>query len=258
MAFAPYEARPLVGAVKLFRGTAIQLSYRWATGQLATDPKGRAVLLWSAPSRSGTSRSLCRQLFGVVTATMVGVVLVLVGNGVLLFPLGIALIVMGVAVSPVVIAGLCIVGASLIMTCWRGLLAHRIERELTARLPRPAGVRWRIDCLAAVPARSGHGGRLLDAFLDRADACDAEVVLHCIPLNVAFYRRHGFHVAAGDCPDGQRLMLRRARSPRHRARQARDRVGRGTSGAGGRTTPTATDAQRTPGQVVNRIGRPRD
>jgi|GEM_PF-2586528 GNAT superfamily N-acetyltransferase len=259
MAFAPYEARPLVGAVKLFRGTAIQLSYRWATGQLVADPTGRAVLLWSAPSQSGTSRSLCRQLLGVVTATMVGVVLVLVCNGVFLLPLVIALIVVGVAVSPVVVAGLCIVGASLIITCWRGLLAHRIERELNARLPRPSGVRWRIDCLAAVPARSGHGGRLLDAFLDRADACDAEVVLHCIPRNVAFYRRHGFHVAAGDCPDGQRLMLRRARSPRPRTRQARDRdrMGRATSGAGRRTTPTATTAQPAPGQVVNGIGRSR-
>jgi hypothetical protein len=254
MAFAPYEARPLLGAVKLFRGTAIQLSYRWATGQLAAEPKGRAVLLWSTPSRSGKTCSLCRQLFGVATAAMVGVVLVLVCSAVFLFPLVIALIVVGAAVGPVVVAGLSIVGAGLIMTCWRGLLAHRIERELTARLPRPSGVRWRIDCLAAVPARSGHGGRLLDAFLDHADASDAEVVLHCIPRNVAFYRRHGFHVAAGDCPDGQRLMLRRARSPRPRARQARDHKGRVTSGAGRRTTPTATNAKRAPGHVVNDFG----
>ena len=119
----------------------------------------------------------------------------------------------GVAVTPVVVAGLCLVGAGLIVTCWRGLVAYRIERGLEARLPQPTGLRWRIDCLAAVPARSGHGGRLLDAFLDHADACDAEVVLHCIRENVAFYRRHGFHVATGECPDGQRLMLRRAGAP---------------------------------------------
>lgn len=258
MAFAPYEARPLVGAVKLFRGTAIQLTYRWATGQLVTDPKGRAVLLWSAPTASGPGRSLWRQLFGAVTATTVGVALVLVCNGVFLLPLVIALIVVGVAVGPVVVAGLCIVGASLMVTCWRGLLAHRIERELTARLPRPTGLRWRIDCLAAVPARSGQGGRLLDAFLDHADTYDAEVVLHCIPSNVPFYRRHGFHVTAGDCPDGQRLMLRRARSPRPATRQARDRLGRGTGGAGRRTTPTPKDGQRAPGHAADRIGRPRD
>jgi GNAT superfamily N-acetyltransferase len=165
-------------------------------------------------------------MFGAATATTVGVVLVLVCNGVLLLPLVIALIVIGVAVGPVVATGLCIVGASLIMTCWRGLLADRIERELTARLPGPTGLRWRIDCLAALPARSGHGGRLLDAFLDHADTCDAEVVLHCIPSNVAFYRRHGFHVSSGDCPDGQRLMLRRARSPRPGTWPARDRIGR--------------------------------
>lgn len=257
MAFAPYEARPLVGAVKLFRGTAIQLSYRWAAGQLVADPKGNAVLLWSAASRSGTSRFLGRQLFGVVAATVVGVVMALVCNGVFLVPLIMALVLMGVAVAPIVVAGLGIVGASLIMTCWRGFLANRIERGLTARLPVYSGVRWRVDCLAALPARSGHGGRLLDAFLDHADASDAEVVLHCIPRNVAFYRRHGFHVAAGDCPDGQRLMLRTARSSRRRTRQARDGVRRATSGAGRRTTPTAAHAKRAPDHVVNGIGRTR-
>jgi hypothetical protein len=257
MAFAPYEPRPLVGAVKLFRGTAIQLSYRWAAGQLMADPKGRAVLLWSAPSGSRASRSFCRQLFGVLTATTVGIVMVLVCNGMLLVPLVIALILVGVAVTPVVVVGLCIAGASLVMTSWRGLLAYQNERRLTARLPRQSALRWRIDCLAAVPARSGHGGRLLDAFLDHADACDAEVVLHCIAGNVAFYRRHGFHVAAGDGPGGQHLMLRRARSTRPRGRQARDRTGRATGAAGTRTMPVARKVKRASGHVVNGAGRSR-
>jgi ribosomal protein S18 acetylase RimI-like enzyme len=257
MAFVPYEPRPLVGAVKLFRGTAIQLSYRWAAGQLMNDPKGRAVLLWSVPSGARTSRSLCRQLFGALTATTVGIAMVLVCNGALLVPLVIALIVIGVAATPVVVVGLCIAGASLVMTSWRGILAYQNERRLTARLPRPSALRWRIDCLAAVPARSGHGGHLLDAFLDHADACDAEVVLHCIAGNVAFYRRHGFHVAAGDCPGGQQLMLRRARSTRPRGRRPRNRTGRATGAAGKRTMPVARKAKRAAGHVVNGVGRSR-
>jgi hypothetical protein len=257
MAFAPYEPRPLVGAVKLFRGTAIQLSYRWAAGQLMADPKGRAVLLWSVPSGPRTSRSLCRRLFGVLTATTVGIVMVLVCNGVLLVPLVVALVTVGVAVTPVVVVGLCIAGAILVMTSWRGVLAYQNERRLTARLPRQAALRWRIDCLAAVPARSGHGGHLLDAFLDRADAYDAEVVLHCIAGNVGFYRRHGFHVAAGDGPGGQHLMLRRARSTRPRGRKQRGRPGRATGAAGRRTMPVASKVKRDSGHVVNGVGRSR-
>jgi hypothetical protein len=247
MAFAPYEAQPLLGAVKLFRGFAIQLAYRWATGQVVADPNGKAVLLWSVPFRGPVCRSVRRELFGALVAASVGTVMEVVCSGIFLLPFGIVLMAAGVGIQVLTVAGLTIIATSLAMTCWRALLAHRSERALTARLPAPSNLRLRIDCLAAVPARSGHGGHLLDAFLGNADACDAEVVLHCSQRNVAFYRRHGFHVAAAECPDGQRLMLRKARSSRPLMGQGRNHLRPATIETGDRGVPAATKGQRPSG-----------
>jgi hypothetical protein len=48
-------------------------------------------------------------------------------------------------------------------------------------------------------------------FLSHADAHGAEVVLHCDPRNVPFYRHHGFHLISIRSSAGQHLMLRHAR-----------------------------------------------
>jgi GNAT superfamily N-acetyltransferase len=210
IAFAPYEDRPLLGAAELFRGIAIQLSYRWAAGQIVADQQNRAVLLWSVAF--GTPRPIHRQLLGVLMATSVGIALLIVGNGLLLIPLGLIFVAIGVGSRVVIDIGLGIIGARLLVTSWRAFLAYQNESMLTARLPAPATLRWRIDYLAAVPPRSGQGGKLLDGFLDHADENGAEVVLHCQMPTVAFYRRHGFHLVGGRRPDGQSLMLRPART----------------------------------------------
>jgi hypothetical protein len=212
IAFAPYEERPLLGAVGLFRGLAIQLSYRWAAGQVLADECNRAVLLWSVAF--GSRRPIYRQLLGVLAGTSVGIALVVISNGLLLLPVGLILVAAGVGLRLVIDIGLGVVGARLLGTSWRAFLAYRNELRLTARLPAPTTLRWRIDYLASVPPRSGYGGCLLDEFLEHADECGAEAVLHCEMRTVAFYRHHGFRVVAGGCRDGQNLMLRRARSIR--------------------------------------------
>jgi hypothetical protein len=218
MAFAPYEVRPLLGAVALLRGITIQLAYRWSTGQVVADPSDRAVLLWSAASREGWRGSIHRQLLGVVAATSAGMALAIVGNAILLPPMGLMLWAAGADAKVVIGAGLAVVGAPLLATGWRALRAYQSDTALTHRLPSPSTTRWRIDYLAAVPARSGHGGRLLKEFLGRADESDVEVVLHCESRNVAFYRRHGFHLVDAEVLARQHLMLRPARSVRLRVR----------------------------------------
>ena len=61
MAFAPFEARPLLGAAELFPGMAMQLAYGWATGRVIADPSDKAVLLWSVASRRGAHPSIWRR-----------------------------------------------------------------------------------------------------------------------------------------------------------------------------------------------------
>jgi hypothetical protein len=214
IAFAPYEERPLLGAVQLFRGIAIQISYRWASGQILADQENRSVLLWSVAF--GTRRPLHRELFGMLTATSVGIGLVVISNSLLLLPLGLILVAAGAGIRVVTDIGLGVIGARLLLTSWRAFLAYRNELMLSARLPTPATLRWRIDYLASMPPRSGYGGHLLDVFLDHGSG--AEVVLHCEMRTVAFYRKHGFHVVGGRSPDGQNLMLRQARSLRPQPR----------------------------------------
>ena len=214
IAFAQYEARPLLGAVKLFRGIAIQLAYRWATGKVLADPHDSAVLLWSERFRGKGRRPLARELYGVLAATSIGLALVIVSSSILLVPVALVLEDVGVDARAIIGVGLTVVAVLWLMTCWGAFRSYQNELALTALLPEPSGLRWRIDFLAAIPARSGHGGRLLDAFLGHADECGAEVVLHCDRRNLTFYRHHGFHQPADGKLGGQRVVLRKARSIR--------------------------------------------
>ena len=211
MAFAPYEPLPLLGAAQLFSGMAIQLAYRWATGQVVADPSNRAVLLWSITSRGERRRWLYREPFGVLCATVVGIGLVVINNTILLLPLGVVLVLAGVSARWVTDILLAIIGTRLLMIGWVALRSHRSEVALTGRLPTATRPRLRIDLLAAAPARSGRGGPLLDAFLRQVDEGGAEVVLHCERRNVAFYRKHGFQLLPVTCPGDQHLMFRQAR-----------------------------------------------
>ncbi len=213
VAFAPYEARPLFGAVQLFRGIAIQLAYRWPTGRVLAGSCDRAVLLWSVPFQAG-GRPVRREALGVLVATVLGVGIVIVGNALFLVPLGAALGIAGVSTNVLRDAGVSVVEASLLMTVWRACRAHRNESALARRLPSPFTTRWRIDYLAAVPVRRGYGGRLLEEFLRYADEHHAEVVLHCGSRNVAFYRQYGFRPVGAECPDGQSVMRRNPCSSR--------------------------------------------
>jgi hypothetical protein len=217
-AFAPFEVRPLTAAVELFRGLAIQLAYRWPTRQIIAEPHHRAVLLWSVPHHRRPT-NYPRAVLGVTVAVGVGVVLFLASNALLLLPLGVVLRAAGVDPEDVAGIALAIAGLRLSLTMWRALGAYWHHAKLADRLPAPTSTRWRIDYLAAVPARAGHGGRLLDEFLHQADELDVEVVLCCDGRNLPFYRRHGFHLIDGKAKGGQHLMLRQARSARPPARR---------------------------------------
>jgi hypothetical protein len=219
IAFAPYERRPLVGAVELFPGMAIRLVHRWVTGRIVADSHRRAVLLWSETFDTVGRRLGYRQVLGVVTAVAVGIAVVVLNCSILLLPVGVILVALGVARAVIVCVVLVVVGARGLVISWRALESYRAKLSLTAKLPPPSGLRWRVDFLAAVPSREGFGGHLLAEFLGRADERGAEVVLHCDSRNVPFYRHFGFHVLAAESPGGQRLMLRRARTRRGRATQ---------------------------------------
>jgi hypothetical protein len=221
LAFAPYEARPLLGAVGLIPGIGIQVAYRWATDQVMADRNNRAVLLWSIAFRQGERRAISREALGVLAAVTTGIALVVVTNAIVLLPLRIGLVAAGVSENVIIDVIIGIIGARLLVTSWRALRAYRGETALSERLPTPSTTRWRIDFLAAVPAGGGYGSRLLDSFLDRADKRNVEVVLHCETRNVGFYRRHGFHLVATEAPNGQRLMLRPAQAPRARIKPGR-------------------------------------
>lgn len=215
IAFAQYEERPLLGAVELFRGLSMQLAYRWVTGRVVAGTDERAVLLWSVAYRCEARRSLLREALGLLTATAVGLVLVAVTSAILLLPVSLALVFTGEHAKIIVGVGLAIVILRWLMASWRAVRSYRNELEVTARLPEPEVLRWRIDYLAAQPDRSGHGGRLLDAFLARADDAMAEVVLHSHRRNVGFYRHHGFRESDAAHPGTQRVMLRRLPGVRH-------------------------------------------
>ncbi len=211
IAFAQFEDRPLLGAVELFRGLAIQLAYRWATGRIVADPDDRAVLLWSEPL-DWEGRSLARELIGVFTATVVGIVMLVVTSALLVVPLGVVLLLAGVDRKWVTGIGLSVIVLRWLLTCRRAIGSYRNEQALASCLPMAKSVRWQIDYLAAIPARSGYGGHLLDMFVHRADQCGAEVVLHCDDRNVPFYCRHGFYDASPRHSGDQRVMRRECRA----------------------------------------------
>ena len=169
------------------------------------------------PSRSAQeSASRCfAKRWGSCTATLVGLVLVAVTSAILLLPVSLALVFTGEHAKIIVGVGLAIVVLRWVMTSWRAVRSYRNEVVLTARMPDPEVLRWRIDYLAALPVRSGYGGRLLDAFLARADDSMAEVVLHCDRRNIGFYRHHGFRETDAAHPGTQRVMLRRLPGARH-------------------------------------------
>lgn len=212
-AFAPYEPRPLLAVAELFRGLAIQLTYRWGVGRVMADPCERAVLLWSdcAPT---TRRSAGRELRGGLAAVAVGLVLFVVSNALLITVVAAVMGALGAPPMTVSQVAAGIVALRLSLTLWRACLAYRHCAGLAAQLPDRTGTRWRIDYLAAHPPRSGHGGRLLDEFLSRADRDDAEVVLHCDSRNLAFYGRHGFRVVSDRNAGGQVLLVRAGASTR--------------------------------------------
>ncbi len=248
VAFVPGESRPFFAAAKLFRGIAIQLAHRWVTGQVVADAAGRSVLLWSVSFRPEGRRPVVRELLGALVAALVGITLVIACSLILLVPCGLALVAVGLDDEVVTNVILVIVGLSVLITCWRAFRAHEQESVLMAQLPPPSALRWHIDSLAAIPARRGHGGRLLDRFLEEADQCDAEVVLHCSRPNVAFYRRHGFFVIAEERYGGQRLMLRKARSNRPRMGKGHQRKRRTTGGSSTGVMTALTKARRSSGK----------
>ncbi len=222
MAFAPYERRPLPGAVDLFRGVAIQLAYRWSNRQVLAEACDRAVLMWSVAHGGGHRQPLRPEVLGVLTAISVGTALLMIGNALLFVPVGVVLRAAGVTPQVVVDVVAAAVGVRLLLIVWRALRAYQNDTALMSLLPSPSVTRWRIDYLAAVPAGQGHGGRLLEEFLGHADDHDVEVVLHCPARNVAFYRHHGFHLVNVGCTGDQRLMLRDARSTGYQRRPVQD------------------------------------
>ena len=51
---------------------------------------------------------------------------------------------------------------------------------------------WYVHSTASLPRGRGHGSRVLEDLLRRADEARVTVVLHCSRARVAWYRRHGF------------------------------------------------------------------
>jgi hypothetical protein len=213
MAFADAEAHGLYSALALLRGFAIQLSYRWGLGTIMASADDRAVLLWSPVHRRDADVSARRTMLAMLVAVMSGVILFVLSNMILLIPIGIILRAAGM--SPIATAGIRagIVAVRLFLNLLRALRAYRHDARLLRSLPSPRARRWRLDYMAAVPARAGHGTRLLTDFLRLADDRDAEITLNCEPALIAFYRRHGFRPL--DSPvAGQAVMLRSSQSER--------------------------------------------
>ena len=213
LAFAPYEPRPLLAAAELFRGMAIQLSYRWGAGRVCAEPSDRAVLLWSVCGPRGR-REFVREVRGILTSVMTGIVLFAASNALLFLIVGEVLDACGTSPGTVSAVRLGIVAFRLSVTLWRAWHAYLHDKRLELELPAQRGLRWRIDLMAASPACVGHGRDLLSHYLERADAVDAEVVLNCDSRNRSFYSHHGFVLAAERGPGGQLLMIRPARTAR--------------------------------------------
>jgi hypothetical protein len=205
LAFAPYEARPLLSAAELFRGMAIQFSYRCGAGRIMAQDADRAVLLWSV---CGERREARREGLGVAAAVVTGIVLFVASNTLLIWTVTAALRSFGASPGAVANTQFAIVTVRLAVTFWRAVYAYRHDARLASAIPAQAGPRWALDLLAASPEGSGYGRDLVQRFLNRADQADAEVVLHCDARNVAFYRHHGFALVNEGATGDQLLMLR--------------------------------------------------
>jgi hypothetical protein len=224
LAFAPYESRPLLAAAGLFRGMAIQLTYRWAAGRVMAEDSDRAVLLWTVCGPR-PRRDAPREVVAVLVSVATGLVLFLASSALLLLVAGEALEAAGCTAETIGDVRFGIVTFRLTATLWRAVQAYRHDCRLRVELGPQTGRRWRIDLLAASPEGSGHGRGLLRSYLAAADADDAEVVLNCDSRNVSFYRHHGFLVAAGRGPTSQLSMVRPSvtlrRCQAHEAQRAR-------------------------------------
>lgn len=214
----------MLAAAEMFRGMAIQLSYRWAAGKVIAEPSDRAVLLWSECRRK-RGRDLPREALAVLVSVTTGVVLFVASNLLLLLTVSEALDALGVSAGTISNVRFGIVAFRLTVTFWRAVSAYRHDSRLMARLPGQTGVRWRIDLLAASPEGSGHGRELLRRFLERADTADAEVVLNCDSRNVTFYRHYGFELDAERDSGSQFLMSRPAVTDRRRRTRESTRAG---------------------------------
>ena len=216
LAFSPYERHPLVGAVELFRGLAIQLSYRWAAGRVLAGEDDRAVLLWTVCGGCKRPRA-SREVLGVLMSVATGIALFLASNTVLLLAVGELMTIAGATAEAVGDVRFGIIAVRLTVTAFRAFQAYRHDSRLMGQLPAQTCIRWRIDYLAASPARAGHGGSLLERYLMLADEQHAEVVLSSDSRNRAFYASHGFQVAT-EFSSGDQMLLLRPPLSRRRAR----------------------------------------
>ena len=209
IAFAQYEDRPLLGAVELLRGLSMQVAYRWATGRIMAAADDRAVLSVVGAFRSKERHTLVLEAFGASVGHPGGV-----------GPCG------GHECDPLLPLWLVVVftGEHSALIAGIGADHHRrtlVDDDMARHLCLPGrvgldgtptrsnGPSMANRLLGAVPARRGHGGQLLSAFLAEADDSMTEVVLHCEKRNVAFYRHFGFREADVARPGAQRVMLRR-------------------------------------------------
>jgi hypothetical protein len=207
-AFAEREARGLHSALALLRGFVLQLSYRWASGTVLAAPGDRAVLLWSAASGHDARIRAGRKALGVLVAVTLGFAMFSLSSLLVILPLGMLLRATGGGSASVVARGrLLLISPRLLLAALRAWQAYRHDARLMSCLPAPVTRRWRLDYLAASPAGTGQGGRLLRDFLRVADDSDAEVALNCEPHLVRFYRPYGFREVAAPL-EGQRVMLR--------------------------------------------------
>jgi GNAT superfamily N-acetyltransferase len=213
LAFADNK-RGLLPNAGLLRGMAIRFSYRWAAGQVLADGNDKAVLLWSPLTPDPNWRARIRTIASVLFAAMVeltwsvlsGAPIALLINGLLRISRLRIITLRDVLVVVVAIRSSDAVA--------RGIRAYQYHQSMIRGLPPATSSRWCIDSLAAVPAGRGHGGRLLETFLARADALTVETVLHCATRHLAFYRRYGFHLICSSPGGGQHVMARPATTPR--------------------------------------------
>jgi hypothetical protein len=198
----------------LVRGLSVQLAFRTITRQALVIP-GRAVLLWSVVG-IGHDPKVSRGRVALAALVATGLGTAVTGFPmVLLLPMEIGIDLLGASEQ---LATLVVVGAaacSLLLMGHGAVVAFRAERRRARRMTADdqAPV-WRLDLLGALDSGQGHGGRLLDAFLDRADHAGAHVFLVTQPVNVGFYARHGLQVLSPAEPDGMIIMRRLAGASR--------------------------------------------